>query len=115
MTKAEKDETTIAKPVIKAKTTTAAKSTKSKKLAEPTTPIPLTFASNTHHRGSVRRVTRNAGVSILGGEERGSSFLDSPAPIFFLAKKTTFRRRPFFATAHHTHAPLRCSGGPCLT
>ena len=53
MTKAEKDETTVAKPVIKAKTTTAAKSTKSKKLAEPTTPIPLTFASDKGASGSL--------------------------------------------------------------
>lgn len=52
MTKAEKDETTVAKPVIKAKTTTAAKSTKSKKLAEPTTPIPLTFVSDKGASGS---------------------------------------------------------------
>ena len=53
MTKAEKDETTVAKPVIKAKTTTAAKSTKSKKLAEPTTPIPLTFVSDKGASGSL--------------------------------------------------------------
>lgn len=53
MTKAEKDETTVAKRVIKAKTTTAAKSTKSKKLAEPTTPIPLTFVSDKGASGSL--------------------------------------------------------------